>query len=106
MLRLTVLMLVRQVLTRALAACLVHVLSHVVQVNEFDGYTELQFNPSHSSLGQKSAIISGQTWLVNVGMDVYAHPHLLIRDVLILSGACALFWMSGYASFRWHKYVR
>jgi hypothetical protein len=75
-------------------------------VNEFDGYAELQFNPSHSSLGQKSALISGRTWLANVGMDVFAHPNLLIQDVLILGAACVLFWMSGYASFRWQKYVR
>jgi hypothetical protein len=38
----------------------------ILMVNEFDGYDELQFNPTHSSLGKKSAMISGKTWLVNV----------------------------------------
>ena len=42
----------------------------ILMVNEFHGYTTLSFNPSHSSLGGKAALISGDTWLVNVGMDM------------------------------------
>jgi len=76
------------------------------QVNEFDGYQELQFNPSHSSLGQKSALISGKTWLVNVGMDIFACPNLLLRDVLILGVTCVIFWVGGFTAFDMQKYVR
>ena len=77
-----------------------------LQVNEFDGYTEVQFNPSHSSLGTKSALISGKTWLANLGMNVFASPNLLLRDVLILGTACIFFWVGGYFSFRVQQYVR
>ena len=78
----------------------------ILMVNEFDGYEELQFNPSHTSLGPKSALISGKTWLVNVGMDVFASPNMIVRDTIILSAACVIFWAAGYVSFRVQRYVR
>ena len=58
---------------------------------EFHGYDHLDFNPSHSSMGGKSALISGD----NVGMDISSSPNMLIRDVWILTVACLLFWVGG-----------
>jgi hypothetical protein len=73
---------------------------------EFHGYDHLEFNPSHSSMGGQSALISGDTWLDNVGMDISSSPNMLIRDVWILTAACLLFWVGGYVSFRVQRYVR
>ena len=78
----------------------------ILMVNEFHGYIELEFNPSHSSLGTKAALISGDTWLVNVGMDVFSNPYLLAQDVAILGFCCLTFYVAGYACFAVQRYKR
>ena len=78
----------------------------ILMVNEFHGDSELQFNPSHSSLNGHSALISGDTWLANVGMDIYSSPNMLLRDTLILAVACLSFWVGGYVSLRTQRYLR
>ena len=78
----------------------------ILMVNEFHGDSELQFNPSHSPLNGHSALISGDTWLVNVGMDIVSSPNMLLRDTLIPAVACLTFWLGGYFSLRTQRYLR
>ena len=54
----------------------------ILMVNEFDGYEKLEFNPSHSSLNGKAALISGKTWLVNVGAYIVVHKPALMTCFL------------------------
>ena len=75
-------------------------------VNEFHGYDHINFNPTHTSMNGHSALISGDSWLDNVGMDISGSPNMLIRDVWILVVACVLFWVGGYLGFRFQRYVR
>ena len=59
-------------------------------------------------MGSKSALISGDTWLDNVVVDISSSANMLIRDVWILTAACLnlLFWVGRYLSFRVQRYVR
>ena len=51
-------------------------------INEFRGVTEINFNPESGSTGATSSVsITGEAWLLNWGMDVSAHPHLMADAV-------------------------
>jgi hypothetical protein len=54
--------------------------AHAVAVGCLSRYSDLRFNPSHSSLGDKAVLISGDTFLANIGMDIFGHPNLMLKD--------------------------
>jgi hypothetical protein len=54
-------------------------------INEFHGLSEIYFNPTSSSSGlSSSVVITGDTWLVNWGINPNTHPHLLTDSAAAL----------------------
>jgi hypothetical protein len=73
--------------------------------NEFDGVTQIVFDPKGGD--GKRAYITGDTWLVNWGIDPIAHPNLLVIGMGFLAGYAALFLVTAYLLLAVHqRYVK
>lgn len=61
-------------------------------VNEFQGLTNLEFNPK----GGLSVPITGNAWLDNFGIDVFSNKHIFEEGIYIMTGIAAVLLLSTF----------